>query len=143
MPVYGIRDGGWHHFTLSFMPHSGKSDMPRFALEASALNQAPLLLSFDNSAKFPDFKQQVSVEGDGVELLAVKAPFGDGKGLILRLLNLKAGPTTAKIIVFDKHLSKALEVLMTECEGNPLQLEKGVLTLYLSSFEVKTILLEE
>ena len=142
MPTNGIREGGWHHFTLSFAPHSGAADMPRFALAAAALNQAPPAVTLAGTARTPDFKRAISIEGDGVELLAAKAPFGDTEGLVLRFLNLKATAATVRISILDKHLANASEVLLTELAGTPLPIDRGVITLVISSFELKTIRLE-
>jgi len=142
MPMDGIRDGGWHHFTLSFVPHVGASDMPRLALEASALNQVSPVVGLDEAAVIPEFKSRIAIETDGVELLAAKAPFGNAEGLVLRLINLKAVPAAARISITDRLLKQASEVLMTELEGNSLPIDQGCVTLEFTAFEVKTIRLE-
>jgi len=116
--------------------------MPRFALAAAALNQAPPAVTLAGTARTPDFKRAISIEGDGVELLAAKAPFGDTEGLVLRFLNLKATAATVRISILDKHLANASEVLLTELAGTPLPIDRGVITLVISSFELKTIRLE-
>ncbi len=126
MPTSGIRDNGWHHFTLSFMPYSDPAEM---ALAASALNALPPSVLAANCPATP----AVRVEGEGIEVLAAKPPF-TGDGLVLRLLNLRDTANTATVHAPDGTVMRACNML--EEPGDELT---G--TLVFRPFEVKTILL--
>jgi len=89
MPTGGIRDGGWHHFTVSVMPFTDPAAM---ALAAAALNARPPSVLSGECPAAPALR----VEGDGIEVLAAKSPFS-GEGLILRLLNQRDTETTATL----------------------------------------------
>lgn len=93
MPTSGLRDGGWRHFTLSCMPHGGAADLPRLAAEAAALNLAVPAASASGGARLPGAPFQA--EGEGLQLVAAKLPFGGGPGRIVRLLNLNAASSCA------------------------------------------------
>lgn len=141
MPTNGIRDNGWHHFTLSLLPFAGESDLPRLSLAASALNQAPPSLLAPAGA-LPT-KPALRIEGEGVELLCAKPSFAPTQPtrLVTRLLNLT--PEEADVTVFTPagvagvFTCNALE----EREGaHPVQ--GGQCELTLRPFEARTCLLE-
>jgi hypothetical protein len=125
MPTSGIRDNGWHHFTLSFMPYTDPAEM---SLAASALNACPPSALAHALPALPTLR----IDGAGIELLSAKPPF-TGDGLVLRLLNLRDTANTATLHLPDG--TRAQECNMLE-EGT------GEVTgeLAFRAFEVKTIL---
>ncbi len=90
MPTSGIRDGGWHLFTFSLLPHHGQTDLSRLMGTAAALNLAPPLV---HAAAQPR-ATRLELQAEDAELLAIKRPFDGGDGLILRLANISPKPST-------------------------------------------------
>lgn len=136
MPTSGIRDGGWHRFTLSLVPHAGVADMPRLALAAAALNQAPPAVRVPREAALP--APALHVEGAGIQLVAAKLPF-DGRGArgpVLRLLNLRPAPVEARLCLGGKGGGAATVCNLVE-EGGAALVPDGTLTF--RAFEVKTV----
>jgi alpha-mannosidase len=102
MPTSGIRDPGWHHFTLSLLPHAGEIDMPRLVRTANALNARPMAVSPLTTDSLPDASWP-RLTGPSVELAACKpvflpAPAGTpANAVVLRLLNLSDSHAEAKL----------------------------------------------
>lgn len=126
MPTSGIRDGGWHHFTLSFMPYTDPAEM---ALAASALNaEPPSVLGAACPAT-----HAVTVDGAGIEVLSAKPPF-TGDGLVLRLLNQRDTANTAMITFPEGAIARECNMLEEPIAEVGSRLE-------FRPFEVKTVLL--
>ncbi len=144
MPTSGIRDGGWHHFTFSFMPHAGEKDIPRLSLDAAALNQAPPVFAAETGKCPPDvLLNSLSVAGECVELVSAKAPFSKGGDLILRLLNHSPRETEAAVSAGTAGFAKASEALLTEDIVRELPVKDGSVRVWLKGFEVKTLILSK
>jgi alpha-mannosidase len=137
MPTSGMRDNGWHHFTLSLHPFAGETSLPALALFASALNQAPpSLLELTSSGRT---SPRIRIEGSGVELLCVKPLFDQGKttSYIMRLLNLQPVETHITLVGAD-----AMVVTVCDALERPLLHqavgERDVLLAF-HPFEIKTV----
>lgn len=92
MPTSGVRDPGWHHFTLALTPHAGRGDMPRLARMTNALNTRPLVVAPLPTDKLVDAAWP-RVTGENIELAASKPVFlpppegVPAHAVVLRLLN--------------------------------------------------------
>lgn len=140
MPTNGIRDGGWHHFTLSFAPHAGADDMSRLGVEAEALNRATPAAATRPGSRLPTVPFHIS--GKGIQLISVKLPFNGSRDRVIRLLNTQPVPATA---VMDKTAERMLHVtpcLLSEEEIGP-PLAGFPLLLEFKPFEVRTFRITE
>jgi hypothetical protein len=128
----GIRDGGWHHFTFSLLPHQG--DLPRLAGVAAALNLAPPAVATPPGTCLPGMPFQIA--GDGVELLAAKLAFAGSGEQIIRVLNLQPSPTVVRVGATGKAGPLLKSRLLTEeVAGDGLP----VGSLELPPFAVRTV----
>ena len=134
MPTSGICDGGWHHFTLSLLPHRGEADMSRLAADASALNAAPPAVELAAGRLPPS--ACAGIKGNGVELVAAKREFGGNQGLVLRILNLSNQPTECSVTgPGGQRMAMAVDRLTEDCPEPALQDGR----LGFRPFEVKTL----
>ncbi|MHB9134355.1 MAG: glycoside hydrolase family 38 N-terminal domain-containing protein [Armatimonadota bacterium] len=137
MPTSGIRDNGWHHFTLSLQPFAGEAELPNLSLAASALNQAPPSLLAPATA----FSSQpgLRIEGDGVELTCVKPLFDQGQtsAQVIRLINLT--PAENRVSVALENTASVQECNALEQPERSLLVEGGRCMLTLKPFETKTL----
>ena len=147
MPTSGIRDPGWHHFTLSLLPHSGRLDMPRLVRTANALNLRPLAVSPLPTDRLADAAWPL-LASEQVELTACKPVFlppPDGTpahAVVLRLLNLSDAPADATLTA-----RAACGVRFQECDlleqplGAAAKLAPGASTaLRFNAFQVRSFL---
>ena len=135
MPTSGLRDGGWHHFTLSLVPHGGVDDMSRLAALASSLNQAIPAIACSAGSSLPPAPFRIT--GEGIELLAAKRPFDGGPDRVIRLLNNQPRPATA---VFSTASGQRLVITptrLTEDDGTR-EISGQTLPLEFKPFEVRT-----
>ena len=136
MPTSGIRDNGWHHFTLSLVPHGGEADMPRLAMEAGALNLAAPAAELPDGTRLPALP--FWIEGEGIELVAAKRPFGGEAGCIVRLLNLRPSAGMAMVMAAGIGELKVTVDRLTE-DGPGAVLTGRQISVEMKPFEVKTV----
>ena len=147
MPTSGIRDPGWHHFTLSLLPHAGQPDMPRLARAANALTARPMAVAPLPADRLPDAAWPC-LTGASVELVAAKpvflpAPAGvPANAVVLRLLNLSDARADAMLTA-----QAATGVLFEECNlleqpaGESSELPAGAaITLRFAPFQMRSFL---
>ena len=129
MPTSGIRDPGWHHFTLSLLPHAGNSDMPRLALTANALTARPMAVAPLPTDSFVDAAWP-RLSSTNVELVAAKPAFLPtpagipANALLLRLINLSDSNSEATLTAQEAvHLHECN--LLEQPAGAPTNLPAG------------------
>ena len=139
MPTSGLRDGGWHRFEFSLLPHEGEADMPRVSMIAAALNQpAPVLPGVSDMA----IPSLFTIDGADVELLAVKPAFDPARRdvAVIRVANSAAGPRTVRIRRTDGRPLEAVETSLTEeCEG-PMATHPDGFALTLGAFGIRSVM---
>lgn len=140
MPTNGIRDEGWHHFTLSCMPHAGAGDLARIANEAAALNLVVPAVAMPSGSPLPTVPFHIS--GEGIQLMAAKLPFNGSPERIIRLLNSQPTPATAVVQGPEGRPLQIKSCLLTEdsCSGTGTGTHVPVV---LKPFEVRTLRVSE
>jgi alpha-mannosidase len=92
-----VADLGTHEFTYSLLPHQGDLFESSVRAEAAMLNAGVLSLP---GLSGPKWQAPVEVSGEGLELAVVKASEDQGRGIIVRVVEVRGarakGQITAK-----------------------------------------------
>lgn len=137
MPTSGIRDGGWHLFTVSLVPYAGGHGMTPCNLDALALNEAPPCVTGTDLPTGP----LLQIEGGGIELAAVKPAFDNAHpaSRIIRLVNHLDERSQAVLNFGGKPPATVSECNLLEDPGETLPAPEGRLELDFKPFQVRTL----
>ena len=90
-----ICDIGQHRFTYALLPHQGDLfAAPQVRAEAAMLNAGAIVLPGLDGAHF---RLPVQVEGEGIELAALKAAEDEGGGLIARVVEVRGASARGRL----------------------------------------------
>ena len=137
-------DLGEHAIAYALVPHDAEwteGDMMRVGED---FNVPLVVVSSDfHSSDLAPVQSLVSVAPKNVRLTALKRP-EEGRGLILRLIEVGGRPTEATVtlaaeLVLGAPVATVLDTLERSGKHETLRLVEGVLTLDLPAFGIRTI----
>lgn len=138
MPLYTLRDPGYHCFGYALAPLEGRESLPAVAAEAEAFSwPAPVFAGAKGSHPILG---GLTVADEAVSVLALKSAF-DGKGWILRLLNRSDHPVTTRVQL-PSAVSTVRSTTLLEEPGDELPMEDDGVPLSLEPWKILTLRLQ-
>lgn len=135
MPMYSLRDPGYHCFEYALAPVDSLSAISSVAAEAEAFNWNAFLFP-QGSSECPKLGG-LEIENEAISLLALKSPLS-GEGYVLRFLNRSPCAVTSRVTIPHK-LVKVERTTILEEPGGELSVEKGGFSLSFTPWEIQTV----